>query len=66
MKKTKKLNLNTEKIRNLSDGETKRAAGGITYGTCASDAQACGTSQVEGCTNYTYFSVCTYPTQGFC
>jgi len=62
MKKTKKLNLSTERIRNLTDSESKQAAGGISR-TCPTNEQ---TSQVHGCENYTYFSVCTYPTQGLC
>ena len=43
MKKTKRLSLNAETIRTLTDDESKRAAGGWSY-YCTEYDQTCGPS----------------------
>ena len=67
MKKTKKLGLRTETIRDLTAAESASAAGGRSVGTCTSHMPTCAPCDtnytVNGCS---WFGGCTYPTQGLC
>ena len=68
MKKTKKLGLNKQTVRNLSITDAKAVAGAITGGLCGSQGNTCAPCNTEdaGTCSCTYFANCTFPTQGLC
>jgi hypothetical protein len=73
MKRTnRKLNLRVETVRNLSQGDLRRAAGGMSSeraGVCSTfdETGCCGFSGENGCGGgYTVISACVYSNDTAC